>query len=265
MSFLDQIAPVLLTYNEEPNIGRSLAQLSWARDILVVDSYSTDGTLAVCGQFANVRVLQRRFDCHANQWNFAVEQAQSRLPWILALDADHILTDAFRDEVAQLAPSEDVAGYWCQFRYVVFGRILRSGVYPAKPALFSRARGRYVQDGHTQREVIDGWLGTLVAPILHDDRKPLQRWVQSQGEYARLESEKLIAQIAGNGRIRAKDWLRARTPFAPLAMAAICLIVRGGMFEGVAGWFYALQRAIAEALISIAVMDAQFNSRERNR
>ena len=72
---LDNITPVLLTFNEEPNIARTLAHLAWAKDIVVVDSGSTDGTLPTLANFPNVRVFDRRFDSHANQWRFATEDA----------------------------------------------------------------------------------------------------------------------------------------------------------------------------------------------
>jgi glycosyltransferase involved in cell wall biosynthesis len=60
---LDQIAPVLLAYNEEQNTSRTLCHhLVWAKDIVVIDSGSTDGTLAALAHFPNARVFNRRFD-----------------------------------------------------------------------------------------------------------------------------------------------------------------------------------------------------------
>ena len=59
---LDQITPVILTYNEAANIGRTLERLAWAREVVVVDSLSTDDTVAIAGRFPNTRVVQRPFD-----------------------------------------------------------------------------------------------------------------------------------------------------------------------------------------------------------
>ena len=86
---LDHITPVLLTFNEERNIARTLACLKWAKDIVVVDSGSTDGTRTAVAKFSNVRVFNRRFDNHANQWRFATEETQIATSWILRLDADY--------------------------------------------------------------------------------------------------------------------------------------------------------------------------------
>jgi glycosyltransferase involved in cell wall biosynthesis len=68
---LADITPVILTYNEAANIGRSLERLTWAREVVVVDSGSTDDTLAIVARFPNARVVKRPFDTHAQQWRFA--------------------------------------------------------------------------------------------------------------------------------------------------------------------------------------------------
>ena len=68
----DQITPLILTYNEAPNIGRTLEQLRWAHEIVVVDSFSTDQTLEIVSQFPQVRVFQRVFDDFVGQWDFGL-------------------------------------------------------------------------------------------------------------------------------------------------------------------------------------------------
>src|ERR1043166_10204756 len=87
---LDQITPLILTYNEAPNIARALAGLSWAKEIVLVDSFSDDETVAIAKSFANVRVLQRVFDNHRNQWEFGLKETRIRggrgggvVPWCL--------------------------------------------------------------------------------------------------------------------------------------------------------------------------------------
>ena len=66
---LDQITPIVLTYNEAANIRRTLDAVSWAREIVLVDSHSDDATLTIVSQIPQVRVFQRRFDCLENQCN----------------------------------------------------------------------------------------------------------------------------------------------------------------------------------------------------
>jgi Glycosyl transferase family 2 len=79
---LDHITPVVLTRNEEQNIARTLSHLTWAKDVILVDGGSTDGTLAAVAKFPNVRVFDRRFDTHGNQWRFAVEETQIATNWM---------------------------------------------------------------------------------------------------------------------------------------------------------------------------------------
>ena len=71
---LGDITPVILTYNEAPNIGRALERLRWAKGVVVVDSGSTDETPSIAAGFPNVRTVVRPFDSHARQWRFAVEE-----------------------------------------------------------------------------------------------------------------------------------------------------------------------------------------------
>src|SRR5258708_7588126 len=83
-TMLDQITPLILTHNEAPNIGRTLAELSWASDIVVVDSFSDDETLEIVSRFPQVRVYQRQFDSHENQWNFGLRETGIDSEWLLA-------------------------------------------------------------------------------------------------------------------------------------------------------------------------------------
>src|SRR5215469_9255416 len=125
---LDQITPVLLTYNEEQNIARTLSHLTWAKDVVVVDSGSTDGTLESLAKSSNVRVFNRRFDSHATQWRYAVEETQIATDWILRLDADYQVTDALVAELAQLDPHAPVNAYRISFDYAIFSRKLVSSL-----------------------------------------------------------------------------------------------------------------------------------------
>src|SRR5215467_12354062 len=99
---LDQITPLILTYNEAPNIARALAGLSWAKEIVVVDSFSDDETVAMAKSFSNVRMVQRAFDNHRNQWEFGLKETGITTPWVLALDADYVVTQELIAELKKL-------------------------------------------------------------------------------------------------------------------------------------------------------------------
>lgn len=249
---LTKITPVVLTYNEAVNIGRCLERLSWAQRIVVADSESDDATVDICSRFPQVRIYRRAFDCHANQWNFAVHETDIDTEWVLALDADYVVNEKFVDELASLRPPASVAGYSASFDYAVTGKRLRSALYPPVVVLFRRSHGRYVQDGHTQRVVVDGDITRLHSRLEHDDRKPVDRWLKSQIAYARLEAEKLLRSAKP---VSLPDQLRTTVPVSWLLVPVYLLVVKRGLLDGAAGWFYALQRGIAEALICLSYLE----------
>ena len=258
---LDQVTPLVLTFNEAPNIGRTLERLSWAKSVVVVDSFSTDDTVTIVSRFSNVQLFQRKFDDHAHQWNFGLEGTGISTEWVLALDADYLASEDFLREIRALAPETDVAGYRASFRYCIDGRPLRATVYTPVTVLFRRERALYAQDGHTQRVKVDGKIATLSGVIFHDDRKSLSHWVAAQDRYMRMEAEKLLAadwtNLGWAGRIRK---LRVVAPFA---MLIYCMFLQGLVLDGRAGLFYSFQRAFAELLLSLHLLQRDLSSRSR--
>jgi glycosyltransferase involved in cell wall biosynthesis len=249
---LDRITPVILTYNEAPNIGRTLERLTWAREIVVVDSGSEDATRDIVGRFPQARLVNRAFDTHANQWNYATQNTGIRGEWVLSLDADYVLTPEFVSEVAALRPTEAVNGYRARFRYCIAGRPLRGSLYPPVTLLFRRSAAHYTQDAHTQRLVVDGSVEQLRSFVLHDDRKPFSRWLASQHKYAALEARKLRAQPWSH--LDWQDRVR-RVPFlSTLPVAAYCMFGLGCALDGIPGLAYVGQRVIWEAAVSFQLL-----------
>jgi len=244
---LTEIVPIILCRNEEANIGRALEALSWAGRVVVLDSGSTDATRAVALEHANVDWHERQFDNHANQSNHALALA-SASPWVLFMDCDYIVTAAAREELAALRPSEHIVGYWSRFRYQLRGRLLRGALYPPRICLFRPSAGRYYQKGHTQMLDIMGPVGQLAAPLIHDDRKPESEFVARQRRYAALEARHLSSVRFGN--LSWSQRVRRLMVIAPWLVPLYALLVRDTGFDGVAGWRYAWERAIAEQLIA---------------
>ncbi len=256
---LKDITPLILTLDEAPNISRSLERLSWASKVIVVDSFSTDATVAIVGVHSNAHIIQRKFDTHAQQWNFGLQETGIDSEWVLALDADYLVPDALVQEIDKLQPAPDVAGYCASFKYCVEGRPLSSTLYPPTTVLYRRSLGQYVQDGHTQRLRLAGKVLPLLNPILHDDRKSLSRWLASQSRYMQLESEKLRSTRLSE--LSMPDRLRKFICVAPALMFFYCLIVKRNILHGRAGLFYALQRTIAELILSLYLLHKSLQRR----
>jgi glycosyltransferase involved in cell wall biosynthesis len=100
------LSAVILTKDEEANIGRCLEKLRWVPKVLVLDSGSKDGTERIAKSFPNVEWATRPFDTHARQWNHACDLAKTE--WVLCLDADYILSDEVIREISDLRPGPEV-------------------------------------------------------------------------------------------------------------------------------------------------------------
>jgi len=235
-----------------------LERLRCFDEVVVVDSFSTDETLAIVAEFANTRVLSRAFDSFAGQWNYAIREGSLNTEWALAMDADYILTEDFLDELAQIEPSLETMGYRIALDYCVFGRRLSSSLYPPIIVLHRHRYAHYVQDGHCMRAQVPGVVEELKSHIQHDDRKPLSRWLASQVKYAEQESQLLLRKSARE--LRVQDRLRRMIVITPWLVPLYCLTVGRGALDGWAGFYYALQRGVAEAVLALKLTERRLES-----
>lgn len=243
---LDQITPVILTRDEEANIGRTLAQLAWANDVVLVDSLSTDRTLDIAGEFPNVRVFRRALDTLAGQTTYGLQQV--RTPWVLLLDADYFVPDSFAEEARALEPGTEIRAYRAKFDYAVNGRKLRASLYPARLVLLHREHTTVWQDGHTPRFLADGGVATLQTKLVHDDRKDFARFLARQKKYMREEAEKL--RQADPRALSIAGRIRKLIVIAPFAVVFHTLFVKGLILDGRAGLRYVWERFVAEVMLS---------------
>jgi glycosyltransferase involved in cell wall biosynthesis len=250
---LGGITPFVLTLDEEPNIRRALDGLRWASRVLVVDCGSADRTPEIARDYPNVEVRTRPFDSFAEQSNHALAAVDTT--WALALDADYVVPPALVAEIAALPDEPPENGFEVPFRYVVLGKALRGSLYPPRTVLFRARAGEFEQDGHAHRVRVPAPVGALRSPIDHDDRKSLSRWLRNQADYAEQEAAKLTAVP-----LRELGWadrLRSTAILGPPAVAAHCLFARGLVLDGRAGLYYTAQRAVAEAILSLRLLEAR--------
>lgn len=250
-AFTDEITPLIITLDEEANIERTLSALGWAKRIVVVDSGSTDATLAILARDPRITVYHNPFETFARQCQFGLSLIDTE--WVLSLDADYELSEALRTEIARLRPEDDAAGYMARFIYRIHGRSLRGALYPPRIVLYRRAVAAYRDIGHGHRVDVAGPVRLLDAPIYHDDRKPLSRWFASQQRYAQKEADHLLA--AGTSELALPDRIRLMIWPAPLLVFFFTLFVKGCILDGWAGWSYALQRLLAETMLALELCD----------
>ncbi|MBD2493048.1 glycosyltransferase family 2 protein [Nostoc sp. FACHB-280] len=250
---LEEVTPLILTYNEAPNIARTLKQLTWAKTIVVIDSYSTDETLEILADHSQVKIFQRKFDSFAGQCNYGLTKITSM--WVLSLDADYILTDELIHEIKAIPADSDIDSFTTRFKYCVFGKPLRGTLLPPRKVLYKKEKAIYQDDGHAHRVLVKGKSAMLSGYVHHDDRKSLSRWFWAQDRYMLTEAEKILTtpihQLSWGDRIRKQKIL------APFIILFYCLFLKGGVLDGWQGWYYAFQRVLAEILLSIRLIETE--------
>jgi glycosyltransferase involved in cell wall biosynthesis len=238
------ITPVILTYNEEPNIGPTLASLAWASRVVVVDSGSADRTPEIARSFANVEWHVREFDSHGAQWSYAVQETSIDTRYILALDADMRPGPGFQDELARFTEQTGQAAI-VPFEYRVHGRPLLGSIYPPQVRVFTKEDIRIEQRGHTQVFRSTAPLYRFRSKLIHEDHKPFSRWLANQLQYASLEAER-IRNAPTTSFI---DRLR-RSGVSPAIWGGYAYLRAGGPFKGPASRAYAQERMVFEALLA---------------
>lgn len=252
---LDRITPLILTYNETPNIERTLQRLAWAKRIVVIDSFSTDTTLEILVNYANVDIYKRPFNSFAEQCNFGLTHVMTE--WTLSLDADYVLSLDLIDELQAIPDKTSLDGLRAPFRYCVLGRPLRGTLLPPRTVLYRTKKATYYNDGHAHRVDVDGTVGQVRSPIFHDDRKPLSHWLWAQNRYMVLEAQKLTQ--TPNHQLGLADKIRKTKVLAPFVVLLYCLILKGGILDGWRGWYYAVQRTLAELLLTVHLIESQLS------
>lgn len=250
---IKQITPLILTYNEEPNIGRTLQRLTWADRIVVVDSFSNDATLDILRTYPQVDLFKRPFDTAANQWNFGLAKVTTE--WILSLDADFILSDQLIREIQAIPANSAVDGYIARFKHCVLGKTLHATLIPPWTIVYRREKAVYIDDGHTQRVHVSGNSEMLTGYILHDDRKSISRWLHTQDRYMIAEAQKF--EEASEGSLDLADHIRKTKILAPFLIFLYCLFLKRGILDGWAGLYYAFQRMTAEMILAMRLIETE--------
>ena len=258
---IEDITVLILTLNESANIRRTLNALTWARNILVVDSGSVDETVEIIKEFRNTKIVVRNFDSFAKQCNFGLSIIETA--WVLSIDADYIVPNSFSIEIESMHVHSDVVGLSATFSYAIHGINIGGSLYPPRCVLYRRSGARYIDEGHGHRLSITGKVQALRSRICHDDRKELSRWFGSQINYARREAEYLIAAPRAN--LSVVDRLRLLGWFTPMVVFFYALLWKGCIFSGYAGWHYVMQRTLAETAIALEVIDRRIIARMQNK
>jgi glycosyltransferase involved in cell wall biosynthesis len=253
-----RVTPLILSFNEELNLGRTLQALTWAERIVVFDSGSTDRTREIAAGFPNVTWLTRPFDTHGRQWQCGIQVASEGSDYVLALDADMQVTPEFVSELEEHFLTGDYVGGVLRFRYLLEGRPLCGSLYPAQLRLFRPQDVEVHQPGHTQEFVITGSVYHFKSLVYHDDRKPLERFVAAQLQYTKLDFD-----MIQRGNIRLRDRIRLLGLGPPIG-GLYAYLRAGGPLKGRHALRYAYERTIQETLLAIRLLNDKMRRNEHS-
>jgi len=273
------VSVLILTLNEEINIGACLDSLAWCDDIVVLDSLSKDRTREIAEQ-RGARVVTRAFDNWSAHQNWAVSNIPFRHPWVLYLDADERCEDELHREALRVAqPGAPEAAFRIRRKDFFMGRWLKHAqLYPTwLVRLFRPDRIRYERLVNPVA-VVDGPIGELTAHIIHYPfSHGVSHWIERHNRYSDMEAIEAAkvrrggddaAAPAGsvwssdpNERRRALKDIFFRMPARPLVKFAYYYAWRRGFLDGKAGLTYATLQAMYEYMI--ACKGAEIERRRR--
>ena len=185
------LSVLILAKNEADKIARCLESVAWADERVVVDDFSTDATAAICRQFGAL-VVQRTFDNFSAQANFGLTHLQG--DWVLALDADELVTPELRDRIRQvLRDNPPLAGFSFKRRNYFLGHPMRyGGWYHDIFRLFRRDAVRFAGELHHVPQV-SGRIGRLDDETRHFPFQSLVQFIERQNRYSSMGARERLA------------------------------------------------------------------------
>jgi glycosyltransferase involved in cell wall biosynthesis len=264
---LHPVSVVILTKDEEQNIGPCLSTLGFSDDIVVFDSYSKDRTVEIAKSVANVRVIQRAFDNWSAHQNWGVANIPFKHPWVLYIDADERVDEELANEVRRVAdPASSTSAFRMRRKDMFMGRWLRHAqLYPTWfVRLFRPSKIRYERLVNPVA-IVDGPTLDMHGHIIHHPlNKGLKQWFDRHNSYSSFEAEELVKVLAGerrplrglfssdpNDRRAVLKDIFFRLPMRPQVKWLYYMVWRRAFLDGKPGIMYARMQYLYEYMISL--------------
>lgn len=283
---MTNISVVILTYNEEKNLGKCLQKIqNLTSDIFIIDSFSTDKTLTIAKEY-NCQIFQNKFINHANQLNWALENVNIASEWVLRLDADEYLTDKLIREIHEklaLLPTA-VNGVFLKRRVYFMKKWIRFGGYYPTKLLRVWRNGKAMCEQRWMDEhmkLLEGGTTLFRYDMVDDNAKNLHWWTAKHNDYATkeaveylnnkynlLDSEYVDRKLFGTQEQR-KRWLKERAylliPLGvrPFVYFLYRYIFRLGFLDGFRGLlFHVLQGFWYRFLVDAKVYEIERKAKQ---
>jgi glycosyltransferase involved in cell wall biosynthesis len=263
------VTVVVLTHNEEQNIRRCLASVAWADQVVVIDSGSTDDTLAIANSLG-ADVVEQAWLGFSAQREFALRLGLIRHNWVQFVDADQWVSPQLAGEVASLLRAPTCAAFAHRFRLIFLDTWIRHcGWYKGSwnIQLMDRRYAKYDGSIVGERVCVDGEVQRMVNDIVDDDHKGLASWLLKHVHYAQLEAARRCRRAPLRNRLQTlrsredvrpfaraimKDILFPSVPAKPVALFFYMYFFRLGFLDGKSGLRFCFYHAWYE--LSVATL-----------
>jgi glycosyltransferase involved in cell wall biosynthesis len=268
------VSVVVLTLNEEPNIRRCLASVGWADQVVVMDSGSTDGTVAAAKSM-RAEVVEQPWLGFSAQRDYALRMPLIRHDWVYFVDADEWVSPQLAAEIAAELADPHCAGFTHRLRLVFMGTWIRHcGWYTGswRLRLTDRRHTRYDGNLVGERPCVTGRIRRLDNDIVDEDRKGLSAWLHKHVRYAELEAQRRRSDVGLGERLRLlreggssaplarvilKELVFPGVPAKPVALFLFMYIARLGFLDGLAGLRFCLYHGWFELGVSSLQAEAR--------
>ena len=228
---MSKISAIVIVYNEERNIRRCLESLTWADEIVVVDSYSQDRTKEIASAFTD-KIFDVKWEGFGKKKEFA--RGKASFDWVLSIDADEVVSERLKREIKTIIKNDETpGGYYIPRLSNFLGKWIRhGGWYPDYVLrLFKKNKGRFDLSLVHEKLILDEKAGFMKSELLHYSDPDIRHYLLKLDKYTTLGAEKLFQE--GKGTSLFDLILR------PPAIFSKMFILRGGFLDGWHGYLLA--------------------------
>ncbi|WP_452220321.1 glycosyltransferase family 2 protein [Lacinutrix salivirga] len=216
------LSVIIPTYNEQDYLEKALRSVRFADEIIVIDSLSTDQTVAIAEQF-NAKVVHRKFDNFSNQKNHALQFATGE--WVLFIDADERIPNALKQEILQAIDTNKYAGYKLNFPHFYMNRFLYH--HSDTVTRLVKRDACHFEGAVHEKLIVKGSIGKLKNPVLHFTYKGLMHYISKKDSYAWFQAQQMLD--------KGKKATYFHLAFKPFYRFFNSYILRGGFLDGIPG------------------------------
>ena len=252
----EKISIFVITKNEDDKLARCLEKLTWADELIIVDSYSIDKTVEIAKKYTK-KIYTKKFEGYGQQKQTAIDHCTNQ--WVLEVDADEIVTETLKLEIqALLKNPEELNKYYAY-------NIERQEYFLGKPLMISEIPRLYRKDKVQYREIIHerleirGYIGKLKNKLIHEADKynSIAKRLEKNNEYTKLEAERIKMRKTGS------MWnVLARMIFIPIAYFLWLYLRKGLIWKGYRGLIWCILTMHYHFLVYAKVYEYIYKSRQ---